>query len=422
VSFAGRRAVWTLQSAHKARGFSLILVNALVVPNAARWDVIVGATSLSNLERQSPLYAGGNQPARRGFGITEVTAGDRRLPVQARDIAKTPFYRLVEFTAPGQPPKKDLLAVAPLSGHFAILMRDLVAGLLPYFRVYVTDWVNVRHVPARCGPFGLEKNIASVLTMMKRLRPGLNVIGLCQGGVPALAATALLSQSGDAGIPESLVLIGSPIDPLASPTPVVKLLRSRPLSWFEENLIARVPDRFEGRGRRVYPAHQRLLPLWAYLTRHVSEGSDTARKVLLDDGADPGRFPFLDLFTSIMDLDAAYFLENTRRIFHESLFRTGALYFEGRPVDLKAIRTAALLTVEGERDDIAAPGQTSAAHDLCTSLPKGLHRRLVVPGAGHFSLFYGNKWRASVLPAIREFCGIQERPRLPSCRSLVPVH
>src|SRR5262249_45963372 len=184
-------------------------------------------------------------------------------------------------------------AVAPLSGHFPILMRDLVAGLLPYFRVYVTDWVNVRHVPARYGPFGLERNISSILTMMKKLPPGFNVIGLCQGGVPALAATALISQSEDARIPGCLVLIGSPIDPLVSPTPVVKLLRSRPLSWFEENLITMVPEGFAGRGRRVYPAHQRLLTLWAYLTRHVSEGSDTARKVLLDDGTDPGRFPFL---------------------------------------------------------------------------------------------------------------------------------
>jgi poly(3-hydroxybutyrate) depolymerase len=383
---------------------------------------VIGEVGLSKVAHESPLYAGGNQPARRSFGITGVTAGGRRVRVQARDIAKTPFYRLVEFTAPDLPSKKDVLAVAPLSGHFAILMRDLVAGLLPYFRVYITDWVNVRHVPARYGPFSLEKNISSVLTMMKKLPPGLNVIGLCQGGVPALAATALLSQSGDAGIPASLVLIGSPIDPLVSPTPVVELLRSRPLSWFEENLITMVPEGFAGCGRRVYPAHQRLLPLWAYLTRHVSQGSDTARKVLLDDGADPDRFPFLDLFTSIMDLDAAYFLENTKGIFHEGLFRTGALNFEGRPVDLKAIRTAALFTVEGERDDIAAPGQTGAAHDLCTSLPEGLHRSLVVPGAGHFSLFYGNTWRVSVLPAIRELCGIQERPRISASRSLVRIH
>src|SRR5262249_1524070 len=189
-------------------------------------------------------------------------------------------------------------AVAPLSGHFPILMRDLVAGLLPYFRVYVTDWVNIRHVPARYGPFGLQMNISSVLAMMKKLPPGFNVIGLCQGGVPALAATALLSQSGGAGIPASLVLIGAPIDPLASPTPVFKLLRSQPLSWFERNLITTVPEGFAGRGRRVYSAHQRLLTLWAYLTRHVSEGGDTAKKVAVDDGADPDRFPFLDLFTS----------------------------------------------------------------------------------------------------------------------------
>jgi poly(3-hydroxybutyrate) depolymerase len=384
--------------------------------------MISEATSLSKLGLEGPLYAGGNQPARRNFGITEVTAGDRRVPVQAREVAKSPFYRLVEFTAPDLLSKKDVLAVAPLSGHFPILMRDLVAGLLPYFRVYVTEWINVRHVPARYGPFGLERNISSVLTMMKKLPPGLNVIGLCQGGVPALAATALLSQRDDAGIPASLVLIGSPIDPLASPTPVVKLLRSRPLSWFEKNLITTVPEGFTGRGRRVYPAHQRLMTLWAYLTRHLSEGSDTARKVLLDDGADPGRFPFLDLFTSIMDLDAAYFLENIKGVFHEGMLQRGALNFEDRTVDLKAIRTTALFTVEGERDDVAAPGQTRAAHDLCASLPEGLHRSLVVPEAGHFSLFYGNTWRITVLPAIRDLFGIHERLRSPASRGFVRIH
>jgi poly(3-hydroxybutyrate) depolymerase len=378
--------------------------------------------NFSKLGHEIRLYAGGDQPARRSFGITEVRAGERRIPVQTRDVAKTPFCRLVEFTAPDLPFKKDVLAVAPLSGHFPILMRDLVAGLLPDFRVYVTDWVNVRHVPARYGPFGLEKNISSVLTMMKKLAPGFNVIGLCQGGVPALAATALLSQSEDALIPASLVLIGSPIDPLVSPTPVVKLLRSQPLSWFERNLITMVPEGFAGRGRRVYAAHQRLLTLWAYLTRHVSEGSDTARKVLLDDGADPGRFPFLDLFTSIMDLDAAYFLENTKGVFHEGLLRRGALHFEGRPVDLNAIRKTALFTVEGERDDVAAPGQTRAAHDLCMSLPESLHRNLVVPEAGHFSLFYGNTWRITVLPAIRDLCRMQEQQQIAASRSLDRVH
>ncbi len=371
--------------------------------------------------RANPLYAGAGQPMRRGFGLAHVTAGNRRLPIQTRDVAKTPFYRLVEFVAPDISARGDLLIVAPLSGHFAVLSRDLVAGLLPYFRVYVTDWSNVRHIPVRYGPLGLEGNISCVLDCMRRLAPGLNVLGLCQGGVPAFAATALLSANGDAKIPANLVLMGSPIDPLASPSRIVKLIRSRPLSWFEETAIAAVPGDYAGRGRRVYPADLHLLLLWAYLTRHASAGSDTGAKLFFDDGADPRRFPFLDLFTSIMDLDAAFFLENTRDVFHECLLRNGALCFRGERVDPGAIRTAGLLTVEGGRDDIAAPGQSSAAHGLCCALPAHLHRGLIVPQAGHFSLFYGETWRREVLPAVVEFCSVSEPIRARASRALARV-
>ncbi len=369
----------------------------------------------SRQKPQNVLYAGGNQPSRRDFGLSDVSLGSGHLAVETRDFLKSPFFRLVEFSAPDAVASQDLLIVSPLSGHFAILLRDLIAGLVPHFRVYIMDWINIRHVPARYGAFSLEKNIASVLNAVKALPAGLNIIGLCQGGVPALAATAVLSRQHAGCTPASLVLMGSPVDPLSSPTQVVQLLRSRPISWFEDNLIASVSDGYAGCGRRVYPADRRLLPLWAYLSRHISEGSDTGRKVLFDDGTDPSRFPFLDLFTSIMDLDAAYFLENTRDVFHDRLMPEGALIFEGEPVDLEAIRTAALMTIEGERDDITAPGQTSAAHGLCTALPDGLHQSLVVPHAGHFSLFYGDIWRRTVLPAICGFCCGRERPRLAVC-------
>jgi poly(3-hydroxybutyrate) depolymerase len=239
---------------------------------------------------------------------------------------------------------------------------------------------------------------------MKRLAPGLTVIVLCQGGVPALAATALLARDHDPHTPAALILIAAPIDPLANPTRVVKLLRSRPVSWFEANVIRAVPQKYAGAGRPVYPAHLHLIPLWAYLTRCVTEGSEIAAKVLFDDGADPAQFPFLDLYTSIMDLDAKFFLENTRIVFQDCLLRERALRFQGEPVNLSAIKQTALLTIEGKLDDIAAPGQTGAAHAFCTSLPHRLRHRIIVPGSGHFSLFYGDTWRREVLPVIRSFC------------------
>jgi len=372
--------------------------------------VLGEVTTIRGEAGANPLFAGGNQPARRAFCIRHVPVQGANLPVRTRDIAKTPFCTLAEFLTPDMAAGGDLLIVAPLSGHFPVLARDLVAGLLPHFRVYVTDWTNVRHVPKSFGPLGLEGNISSVLDCIWKLSPGLHVLGLCQGGVPALAAAALLAGGVDPKTPASLILIGSPIDPLAAPTRVVRLLRSKPLSWFE-SIIAEVPRDFAGSGRRVYPAQLHLLPLWVYLTRQISEGSDTAAKLVYDDGADPEEFPFLDLFTSIMDLDAAFFLENTRDVFHECLLRKGALRFKGERADPAAIRTMALLTVEGERDDIAAPGQTGAAHSLLSSLPPHLHRRLIVPHAGHFSLFYGDTWRRAVLPEIRAFCGLQGRTR-----------
>jgi len=352
---------------------------------------------------ESPLFIDADQPARRDFGITHVAAVGVRAPVCARDAQVMPFFSLVEFARADIAPKADFLLVAPISGHFPVLLRDLVLGLLPDFRVYVMDWLNVRHVPVARGSFGLDTNIACVLDMMKGLPPGLNVIALCQGGVPALAATALLSRDQDPHIPAALILIAAPIDPLANPTRVVQLLRSRPLSWFEANVITPVPQKYAGGGRHVYPAHLHLIPLWAYLTRRVTEGGEIAAKVLFDDGADADKFPFLDLYTSIMDLDARFFLENTKVVFQDCLLREGALRFQGELVDPKAIQQTELLTVEGEFDDIAAPGQTGAAHLLCGSLPRRLHHRMVVPGSGHFSLFYGGTWRREVLPAIRNF-------------------
>ena len=352
------------------------------------------------------LFAGGNQPARRDFGISAIVLEDTVVPICAVDSAATPFCSLIEFSRADIPTQPSLLIVAPLSGHFPVILRDLVLGLLPSFKVYVTDWLNVRHVPAEHGSFGLEDNISCVLDMIISLPPGLTVVALCQGGVPALAATGLLARNWRSHRPAALILIACPIDPLAKPSGVARLLRSRPLSWFENNLITTVPEVYAGAGRRVYPAHLHLLPLLTYLTRRLVQGSEIAAKLLFDDGSDPGRFPFLDLVTSIMDLDAKYLLENTKAVFQERLLPKGSLLFQGERVDLRAIEHTALLTIEGERDDIAPPGQTSAAHALCSSLPAHRHHSLTVSGSGHFSLFHGSTCRRVVQPAILEFLKI----------------
>ncbi len=358
--------------------------------------------------------AGAHQPARRSFGISSVAVGARRVPVRTRDAVVTPFCALLEFARPHryraeEDARADLLVVAPLSGHFPILMRDLILGLIPFFRVHVTDWINVRHIPAEEGQLGLDGNISCVAEMIRSLRPRPIVLGLCQGGIAALAATALLAARNDPRTPLALILMGAPIDPLANPTRVVRLIRERSLSWFEQNVIAPVPERYLGRRRRVYPAQLQLTALWTYLSRRMSEGGEIAAKLMHDDGADPLLFPFLDLFTSIMDLDAKFFLENTKSVFHECSIARGTLHCDGDRIDPQAIRHTALLTIEGEEDDIAAPGQTSAAHDLCGSIPGRLRGRLIVPAAGHFSLFHGHIYREEVLPAICEFLAAAKR-------------
>lgn len=348
-----------------------------------------------------PLFAGAEQPARRRFGISSVQCGDARVPVVERDIAAAPFWTLVEFRRQDLRTLPTLLVVPPLSGHFAILLRDLVLGLLPDFRVVVLDWTNVRHVPLAEGPFGFDDNILTIRDAIRHLGPGLSVVALCQGCVPALAATALLA--GD-GAPAALALIAAPVDPLASPTRVVRLLRERPLYWYRAFALRRVSLRFEGHGRWVYAAETQLAALQAYFAARVEGEGELARKARRDDGADPERFPFLDLYSAIMDIDGRHFVENIERVFHRRALARGTLSCAGTPVDPAAIRDTALLVLEGEEDDIAAPGQGRAALSLCTGLPDRRKEAVVVPGCGHFSLFHGGICRAEVLPRLRAHC------------------
>lgn len=342
------------------------------------------------------------QPIRRDFGIDSVTHGGEAVPVRTRDIASFPFCALTEFAAaPGG--GERVLLVAPLSGHFGFVLREMVLGLLPASRVYVTDWFNARFVPVAAGDFGFDDNIDCIVHAVRRLGPGVHLCGICQGVLPALAATAILAREAPGLAPATLTLVGGPVDPLANPTRVVNLLRGRPLDALAADALQTVDAGLRGAGRQVYPAHYQLSALMAYFYRHCASGGELVRKVFADDGLDPIRFPFFQLFTALMDLPARYFLENVQKVFIERQPWTGQLSWHGQRVDFGAIRNTALMTIEGEDDDIAAPGQTSAAHRLCPGIPPSMCRRLVVPGAGHFSLFYGRTWREQIVPAIAAF-------------------
>jgi poly(3-hydroxybutyrate) depolymerase len=349
------------------------------------------------------LFAGVEQPARLSLEIDAIEHQGRSVPVVSQDVLQLPFCALTRIARAEGEHLPKVLVVAPLSGHFPILLRDLVIGLLPAFQVFVTDWVNARHVALAHGSFDLDKNISYVIDMMEAAGEGLSVMALCQGAVPALVATAHLSQHHPGSAPRALVLVAAPVDPTANLTRVARLIRARSLPWYERNVIARVSAAYRGSGRLVYPASVQLLGLQAYFTRHVCQGGELLGKMLQDDGCDPARFPFLDLYSALMDLPAEVFLDIVRHIYQERSIWAGSLAARGRAVDFAAIRRTGLMTVEGEYDDVAAPGQTARAHDLCSSLAPDARRRLVVPQCGHFSLFHGATWRTRVRPEVCAF-------------------
>lgn len=279
----------------------------------------------------------------------------------------------------------------------------MVLGLVGKADISVTDWCNARYVPLQAGDFGFDENIGTIARSIKTTGPGAHVVALCQAALPALAAIALISELRPDLAPRSLTLIGGPVDPLANPTRVVQLLRRTPLDWFERTVLERVARPHPGAGRLVYPARHQCAALSAYFYRHWFSGGNVFAQMLADDGLDANAVPFLDLFTSLMDLPAKFFLENTQKVFQDRDAWTGKLRWRDHPVDFGAVRRTALMTIEGSADDIVAPGQTSAAHVLCRNIPTPMRRSHIIAGAGHFSLFHGRGWREDVLPHLRAF-------------------
>ena len=320
-----------------------------------------------------------------------------------RLAAEKTFCTLTEYSLDHSSDLPRILLAAPLSGHYSVLLRDMVIGLLPRFRVYVSNWINAGEVPVSRGPFGLDQNIDYLLDFIAVAGEGVNVVALCQAVVPALAAVAIISKRNHKNAVGSLTLIGGPVDPLANPTRVVQLLRAHELAWFEDNVLRLALRSSAAHGRLVYPGYKQLASLMVYLNRHVIQRGELFYKVFHDDGLDPIGHPFFTLFTLIMDLPGEYFLDNIKAVFHQRDICCHSLSWSGEIVDLSRITSIPLMTIEGEDDDIAAPGQTCAAHRLCPLIPETKRRHLLVPGCGHFSLFYGHKWRSQVLPELAAF-------------------
>ncbi|MDP3246071.1 MAG: polyhydroxyalkanoate depolymerase [Polaromonas sp.] len=343
---------------------------------------------------------------RPAYGIGSVTVDGEATPVEEEMVLALPFGSLLHFKKPvsGGRHHPPVLLVAPLSGHFATLLRETVRTLLQDHDVYITDWHNARDVSLRHGPFGLDDYIDHMIRFTQVIGPGTHVVAVCQPCVAALAAAALMAEDDDPAQPRSLTLMAGPVDCRVNPTAVNTLATSKPIEWFEKNLISHVPLPHAGYMRRVYPGFVQLSAFLSMnLDRHKKSFKDMYQH-LVDGDIDKANVIrlFYDEYLAVNDLPAEFYLETVEKVFQTYDLAVGKLSYRGRIVNPAAIRRTALMTVEGERDDICSVGQTVAAQDLCSSIRPFMKTHHVQTGVGHYGVFSGRRWNQQIYPRVRE--------------------
>jgi poly(3-hydroxybutyrate) depolymerase len=338
------------------------------------------------------------------FGIKTIKTGTQCVRVTERAVAETPFATLLHFRKDAPVTQPPVLLVAPMSGHFATLLRATVRAMLPEHDVYLTDWHNARDIPLAHGGFGLDDFIAHLLRFLEVIGPGAHMVAVCQPAVAALAATALMAEDDHPAQPRSLTLMAGPIDTRVNATQVNRLAAAHPIAWFERRLITNVPWRYQGAFRRVYPGFMQLTAFMSMnLDRHIGAHLGHFRALVGgDDDSATAHRRFYGEYRAVMDLPGEFFIDTVRRVFQEHEMPLGRFAWRGRAVRPEAIRHTALLTIEGERDDICAIGQTAAAHDLCPSIPAAAKRHHVQPGVGHYGVFSGRRWANEIYPRVAE--------------------
>jgi poly(3-hydroxybutyrate) depolymerase len=340
---------------------------------------------------------------RPAYDIGDVEVRGEKIPVHSEVAFSTPFCELLRFrkaTSLGEP---KVLLVAPMSGHFATLLRGTARTLLRDHEVFLTDWINPREIPPGAGGFGLDDYTQHLIDFIKHMGPDTHIVAVCQPAVSALAATTVMAQHMNNHQPRSLTLMAGPIDTRVAPTKVNELANKRPLKWFEDNLISIVPSRLKGGGRRVYPGFVQLTAFMSMnAERHAKSFIDmvTHRIEGRHDKADAIQEFYKEYF-AVMDLSAEFYLETIAQVFQESALPLGKMKFKGERIDPRAIRKTFLLTVEGEKDDICAVGQTLAAQDLCTGLRPYMKTHHMQAGVGHYGVFNGRRWETQVYPVVR---------------------
>ena len=337
------------------------------------------------------------------FAFEPVLVGDRLVAVEEVPLLSTPFGTLLHFRKDLAVHQPRVLVVAPMSGHFATLLRNTVEVLLPENDVLITDWANVRDVPTESGRFGFDEFVQHIISFLGASGRGTHVLAVCQPVVAVLAAAALMAEDHDPAQPRSLALLAGPVDTRISPTEVNRLARSQPVEWFARHLISTVPLRYAGAGRRVYPG---ALQLAAFMSmnpdRHRDAFAAQYRSLVEGDAAAAAaRRRFYEEYFAVMDLPAEFYLDTVRKVLQDHDLARGRLTVAGRPVRPAALRRTALLTVEGERDDICGLGQTMAALDLCPGVRPSMKRHHVQTGVGHYGVFNGRRWASGIYPRVR---------------------
>lgn len=343
------------------------------------------------------------------WGISETERDGQSVPVDIKTVLCTPFCDLINFQKT-QSPKQSLsdpkvLLVSPLSGHYATLLRGTVKAMLPEHDVYVTDWRDARSVPLSIGKFDLEDHVDEIINFIQFLGPDVHVIAVCQPSVSVLAAAALMAENNDPCQPKSMTLMGGPIDTRVNPTAVNRHAQTRDLSWFKQNVITRVPFPHLGVMRSVYPGFVQLSGFMTMnLDRHVDAHVDLYNHLVEGDGdSETQHRAFYDEYMAVMDLPAEFFLQTIKTVFMDHALAKGTMTHRGQKVDPSAIKKTALMTVEGEKDDICGVGQTGAAHSLCSNLKSSKKLEFIQPGVGHYGVFNGRRWRNETQPKIAAF-------------------
>jgi len=355
------------------------------------------------------MFRLGKDYEKPSFGITSVDIDGKRVSVIEDIELEKPFCKLLHFRKESRNNKQTkqpkILLVAPLSGHHATLLRDTVKTLLTEHDVYITDWTDARMVAMEHGAFHLHDYVYYVQDFIRHLGPNLNVISVCQPTVPVLAAISLMASNKEPNLPKTMVMMGGPIDPRKAPTQVNDLATNKPFSWFENNVIYSVPPNYPGYGRRVYPGflqHAGFVAMnpkrhaqshWEFYL-HLREGDN--------ESAEEHR-KFYDEYNAVLDMPAEYYLETIKTVFQDHALPLGTWEVEGQLVCPQDIKDVALLTIEGELDDISGLGQTRAAHELCAHIPKEMKQHFTAPKCGHYGIFSGRRWREVIAPKISEF-------------------